>query len=83
MVRFHIKSYNFHSISSRLFFISSGNLKVEPAGLMASCASCAFLTLLLYVLGLSGKNSSPNLFFMILRLAVIASFERLTESVRM
>ena len=47
-VRFQINVYNFNWLVSNLDFNSSGCLKVDPAGLIASCASCAFLTLPVY-----------------------------------
>ncbi len=50
---------------------------------MASCASCAFLTLRVYCRGLSATVSAPKIVRADSRAAWIADAESVVESVRM
>ena len=55
----------------------------SPAGRIASCASCAFFTLLRYSRGWSGRYASPYMLRIWLRAALTACAESEVESVRM
>ena len=63
--------------------IASGYLNCDPAGRIASWASCAFFTLPRYERGASGRNSAPKRDRISDRAALTASDERFVESVRM
>ena len=55
IVRCQISSYSRNSCVFSWLRTSSGVRKVSPAGRIASCASCAFLTFFVYWRGASGR----------------------------
>ena len=60
-VRFQIRSYSLASSDPgpTARATESGSVKRSPAGRIASCASWAFLTVLVYTRGLSGRYDGP------------------------
>ena len=79
-VRFQTSSYSRSSSPDSPACVGVRN--VSPAGLIASCASCALFTLLEYVRGASGTYSAPYSSRACARAAASAVCDNVTESVR-
>jgi hypothetical protein len=80
-VRCQISSYSRNS--SPRSPVSPGVRNSSPDGRIASCASCAFFTLLAYARGLSGTNAAPYSLIAWLRAAATAVSDSVMLSVRM